>query len=118
MAWPPSSATTVALAQPSTTYAYQWWSDTTTGLLLIRNAANSAWVTVGTLADANLGLLSLGGGTMTGALLADDSATAALPAISFDGDSDTGIFRAGANELAVATNGTQRGCLLTPAAGS
>jgi hypothetical protein len=94
--------------EPATMYAYQWWANTTTGLLLIRNAANSAWVTVGTLADANLGLLSLGGGTMTGALLADDSATAALPAISFDGDSDTGIFRAGANELAVATNGTGR----------
>jgi hypothetical protein len=55
--------------EPATMYAYQWWADTTTGLLLIRNAANSAWVTVGTLADANLGLLSLGGGTMTGALL-------------------------------------------------
>jgi hypothetical protein len=94
--------------EPGTMYAYQWWADTTAGLLKIRNSANSAWVTVGTLASANLGLLSLGGGTMTGALLADDSGTAALPAISFDGDSDTGIFRAGANELAVATNGTQQ----------
>lgn len=64
--------------EPSTTYAYQWWADTTTGLLKIRNAANSAWVTVGTLASANLGLLSsstaastylaLAGGTVTGAL--------------------------------------------------
>lgn len=44
-------------AAPSTTWAYQWWADTTTGLLKIRNAANSAWVTVGTLATANLGLL-------------------------------------------------------------
>jgi hypothetical protein len=42
---------------PSPTYAYQWWADTTTGLLKIRNAANSAWVTVGTLATANLGLV-------------------------------------------------------------
>ena len=41
---------------PATTFAFQWWADTTTGLLKIRNAANSAWVTVGTLADANLGL--------------------------------------------------------------
>ena len=46
-------------AQPSTTYAYQWWADTTTGLLKIRNAANNAWITVGTLADANLGLATL-----------------------------------------------------------
>jgi hypothetical protein len=42
---------------PATTYAYQWWADTTTGLLKVRNAANSAWVTVGTLATANLGLV-------------------------------------------------------------
>jgi hypothetical protein len=55
-------------AQPSTTYAYQWWADTTTGLLKIRNAANSAWITVGTLADANLGLLPAAGGTLTGNL--------------------------------------------------
>lgn len=53
-------------AQPSTTYAYQWWADTTTGLLKIRNAANSAWITVGTLADANLGLATLASPTFTG----------------------------------------------------
>ena len=50
-----SSGTTA----PSTTFAYQLWADTTTGLLKIRNAANSAWVTVGTLADAYLGLGAL-----------------------------------------------------------
>ena len=65
-------------SEPSTTYAYQWWADTTTGLLKLRNAANSAWVTVGTLASTNLGLLTsstaastylaLAGGTVTGAL--------------------------------------------------
>ena len=53
-------------AQPSTTYAYQWWSDTTTGLLKLRNAANNAWITVGTLADANLGLATLASPTFTG----------------------------------------------------
>jgi hypothetical protein len=95
-------------AQPSTTYAYQWWADTATGLLKIRNAANNAWITIGTLADANLGLLSLAGGTLTGALLADDSGTAALPAIAFDGDTNTGIFRPAADQLGIATNGVER----------
>ena len=95
-------------AQPSTTYAYQWWADTTTGLLKIRNAANNAWITIGTLADVNLGLLAQSGGTLTGALLADDSGTAALPAIAFDGDTNTGIFRAGADQLGIATNGVER----------
>lgn len=96
-------------SQPSTTYAYQWWANTTDGLLYIRNGSNTnPWIVVGTLADTYLGLLSRAGGTLTGALLADDSGTAALPAIAFDGDPDTGIFRAGANELGIATNGVER----------
>jgi hypothetical protein len=53
-------------AQPSTTYAYQWWADTTTGLLKLRNAANNAWITIGTLADANLGLATLASPSFTG----------------------------------------------------
>jgi hypothetical protein len=95
-------------AQPSTTYAYQWWADTTTGLLKLRNAANNAWITIGTLADANLGLLSLAGGTLTGALLLDDSGTVSAPALAFDGDPNTGIFRAGADQFGIATNGVER----------
>lgn len=44
-------------AAPAETYAFMWWADTTTGLLKIRNAADTDWVTVGTLASANLGLI-------------------------------------------------------------
>jgi hypothetical protein len=95
-------------ADPSTTYAYQWWADTTAGLLKIRNAANNAWITIGTLADANLGLLALGGGTLTGALLLDDSGTVSAPALAFDGDTNTGLFRSAADTLNVATNGVER----------
>jgi hypothetical protein len=51
---------------PPETVAYMTWADTTTGLLKIRNAANSAWITVGTLADANLGLATLASPTFTG----------------------------------------------------
>ena len=36
------------------------------------------------------------------------SGTAAAPSIAFDGDSDTGIYRPGADQLAISTNGTQR----------
>jgi hypothetical protein len=53
-------------SEPSTTYAYQWWADTTTGLLKLRNAANSAWITIGTLASANLGLAPAASPTFTG----------------------------------------------------
>ena len=95
-------------AQPSPTYAYMWWDDLATGLVKKRNAANNGWYVVGTLGATNLGLLSLAGGTLTGALLVDDSGTAALPAIAFDGDPNTGIFSPGADQLAIATNGVER----------
>jgi hypothetical protein len=64
---------------PTTTYAYQWWPDTTTGLLKIRNAANSAWVTVGTLASTNLGLASLAGATFTGNVILATTTALELP---------------------------------------
>ena len=103
--------------EPGTMYAYQWWPDTTTGLLKIRNAANNAWVTVGTLASANLGLLSLAGGTMTGAL-AVTAGTAALPGIAVSGDLNTGITSPGADQLAISTGGTSRLAVSTTAVSS
>ena len=51
---------------PSTTYAYQLWADTTAGLLKQRNAANSAWVTIGTLGSTNWGLATLASPSFTG----------------------------------------------------
>jgi hypothetical protein len=62
---------------PSTTYAYQWWADTTTGLLKLRNAANNAWITIGQLATTNLGLIPAGSGSIVNA---DVNATAAIVA--------------------------------------
>lgn len=42
---------------PTVPYAFQWWADTTTGLLKLRNSANTAWITVGSLAS---GIFSTG----------------------------------------------------------
>lgn len=53
-------------SEPSTIYAYQFWADTNTGLLKQRNAANSAWITIGTLASTNLGLATLASPSFTG----------------------------------------------------
>ena len=65
--------------EPTTTYAFQLWADTTTGLLKIRNAANSAFVTVGTLASTNLGLASLAGATFTGDVILGTTTALELP---------------------------------------
>jgi hypothetical protein len=42
---------------PTTTFAYQIWADTTTGLLKQRDAANASWVVIGTMGAAYLGFL-------------------------------------------------------------
>jgi len=42
--------------EPSTMFAFQQWADTTAGLAKIRNAANTAWVTIGKLASVGLDL--------------------------------------------------------------
>ena len=91
-------------AQPSTTYAYQWWADTTTGLLKLRNAANSGWIT----------LFQLDGEWTT---LALENGTAAAPSLYFkDSGTDTGIYSPGANQVAISTGGVQR--LLFDASGN
>lgn len=41
---------------PTSTYAFQFWADTTAAKLKIRNAANDNWVIVGDLGVVNLGL--------------------------------------------------------------
>ena len=82
--------------QPATMYAYQWWADTTTGLLKIRNSANSAWIT----------LFQLDGEWTT---LPIENGTAAAPSIYFkDSGTDTGFYSPGADQLGVSTGGTSR----------
>ena len=79
-------------SSPSTTYAYQWWADTSNNVLKIRNSANNAWVE----------LLQLDG-TLT---LEDGSA--ASPALGFRDNLNTGIFSGSANEFNISTAGTER----------
>jgi microcystin-dependent protein len=63
---------------PATTYAYQLWADTTTGMLKQRNAANNAWVTLFPLATTvdPSGTIKLyaGGTAPTGYLICDGTA--------------------------------------------
>ena len=63
---------------------------------------------VGNLDEANLGLVKRAGDTLTGPLLVDDGSGASSPALSFDGDSDTGMYRVGANTIGFSTSGVIR----------
>lgn len=49
---------------PSTTFANMLWADTTAGLLKMRNQANSAWFTIGTLDQPNLAIGFVSGTVM------------------------------------------------------
>ena len=77
---------------PATTYAYQWWADTTANQLKLRNSANDGWIVIQEL---------------DGTMLMEDG-TAAAPGLSFASDTDTGLFRPAANQLGIATSGVER----------
>ena len=78
--------------EPATTYAYQWWADTTAGLLKLRNAANNAWITLREL-----------DGTLT-----IEDGTASSPGLAFADDLNTGIYSPSADQLGITTGGTVR----------
>ena len=77
---------------PATTYAYQWWADTTANQLKLRNSSNDDWVVITEL---------------DGTMLMEDG-TAAAPGLAFADDVDTGLFRPAANQLGIATSGVER----------
>ena len=78
---------------PTNAESFMFYADTAdNNNLKIRNAANSGFTTIGSVDQANLGLLPRSGGTMSGALRLDDSSSSSSPALSFDGDTDLGIL--------------------------
>ncbi len=82
--------------------------NTTTNILKVRNSSNNGFTNIGNINSDNLGLLPRAGGTMTGQFLADDSNSASAPAISFDTDTDLGLFRKSANIMGFASAGTEQ----------
>ena len=94
---------------PANAESFMFYADTAdSNNLKIRNAANNGFTTIGSVDQVNLGLLPRSGGTMTGALRLNDSSSSSSPALSFDGDTDLGIFRAASNKLGVAVAGNLR----------
>tara|TARA_R100000231_G_scaffold139589_1_gene121448 strand:- start:1593 stop:3425 length:1833 start_codon:yes stop_codon:yes gene_type:complete len=79
-------------SEPGTTYSFQWWADTNTNQLKLRNAANDDWIVIQEL-----------DGTML-----MENGSAASPGLAFASDTDTGLFRPAANQLGIATSGVER----------
>ena len=96
-------------SDPSNPEQFMFYADTAdNNNLKIRNAANNGFTTIGSVNEANLGLLPKAGGAMTGQLLGDDGSGASSPAYSFDNDADTGMFRQNSNVLGFSTAGQER----------
>jgi hypothetical protein len=80
----------------TTNFAFQWHVDTSDGLLKIRNAANNGYVTVGTAASTNLGLMPKAGGTFTGKITHNYTSSLTIPSgttAQRDGSPAVGMFR-------------------------
>jgi len=83
---------------PAVMYPYMWYVDTSNNLIKMRNSANNAWVTI----RSTDGVLTIPEGTV------------GTPGFRWTNDSNTGFFQPTvssslvADNIAVATNGTQR----------
>ena len=95
-------------SDPTGAVAFMLYGDTSDNILKIRNSANSSFTEIGNINQANLGLMPIDGTTaMTGSLkLADGSSQS--PALHFNTDTDTGIFKEAVNQIGVTTGGTKR----------
>jgi len=94
-------------SDPSTTTAFMWFADSANDALKIRNAADSAFITVGTLSETNLGLAQKASPTFTGNVGVPAGTVSSLPIRRSD-DTNTGIYFSAADTLDIATGGTRR----------
>lgn len=93
---------------PSNAVAFMLYGDTSDNILKVRNSANSSFTEIGNINQANLGLLPKDGTSpMSGALKLSDGSIGA-PALTFDNDTDTGLYRSSSNVIGVTTGGTTR----------
>jgi len=59
-------------SEPTTKVSYMLWADTTNNLLKVRNGANNAWISLGSINTTNLGLAGLASPTFTGTVTAPE----------------------------------------------
>ena len=84
---------------PSTTFANMWWYETDTNIMYIRNEDNDAWIKFAELDQTNDKFV------LSGTLQLDDG-TVSAPALTFNSDTNMGIYRGGTDILKFVTAGT------------
>ncbi len=84
---------------PSTTFANMWWYDSANNIMYIRNEDNDAWIKFAELDQTNDKFV------LSGTLQLDDG-SASAPALTFNSDTNMGIYRGGTDILKLVTAGT------------
>ena len=90
------NSTNSGAGDPSINSAFQMHIDTSSSLLKIRNAANNAYITIGNVATANLGLAPVAGATFTGDVVHNYTTALQIPVgttAQRPGSPSTGDFR-------------------------
>jgi len=85
--------------EPSTMFANMWWYDTSNNIMYIRNEDNDAWIKFAELDQTNDKFV------LSGTLQLDDG-TVSAPALTFNSDTNMGIYRGGTDILKFVTAGT------------
>ena len=93
---------------PASPEQFMLFGDNTTGDNRLKIYDGSQFRVIGKVTEDNLGLLPRAGGTMEGQLLGNETSLADAPAYAFETDTDTGMFRSGANTIGFSTSGTAR----------
>ena len=83
------------------------WADESNNELKIRNGTNTAFITIGSLNETNLGLATIASPTFTGNVGVPAGTVSSLP-FRFSSDTDTGVFTNSANDFSVVTEGVRR----------
>jgi len=87
--------------EPSTMFANMWWYDSANNIMYIRNEDNDAWIKFAELDQANDKFV------LSGTLQLDDG-TVSAPALTFNSDTNMGIYRGGTDILKFVTAGQDR----------
>ena len=83
---------------PSTMFANMWWYDSANNILYIRNEDNDAWIKFAELDQTNDKFI------LSGTLQLDDG-SASAPALTFNSDTNMGLYRGGTDILKFVTAG-------------
>ena len=101
-------------SDPSSPAKFMLYGDSASGDDNLKIHDGSQFRTIGKVTEENLGLLPKSGGKMVGEgnnvaqIELDDAGTAAEPALSFDTNTDLGLFLKGANQMGFASSGTEQ----------